>query len=93
MTEVSKTPRQRWLDCAFLSVGLRPMFLAAALWAVLAMCLWVAMLSGFLDLPTRFDPISWHSHEFLFGRYTRMFRHHYLYFLTPLFCLIFCLIF
>lgn len=67
MTEVGKTPRQRWLDCAFLSVGLRPMFLAAALWAVLAMCLWVAMLSGFLDLPTRFDPISWHSHEFLFG--------------------------
>jgi uncharacterized protein involved in response to NO len=29
--------------------------------------LWVLMLSGHLTLPTAFDPVSWHAHEFLFG--------------------------
>ncbi len=31
------------------------------------MLIWVAMLTGRLDLPTAFDPVSWHAHEFLFG--------------------------
>ncbi len=51
----------------FLSHGFRPFFLSAALWAPLAMALWLAMLTGRLDLPSAFDPVSWHAHEALFG--------------------------
>ena len=56
-----------WTGPAILSFGFRPFFLLAGLWAALAMAVWVAMLSGRTVLPTGFDPISWHAHEFLFG--------------------------
>lgn len=52
---------------AILTYGFRPFFLGAAVWAALAMALWVATLSGHLTLPTAFDPVSWHAREFLFG--------------------------
>lgn len=51
----------------FLHYGFRPMFLAAAGWAIVALILWLAMFFGALQLPTRFDPIAWHVHEMLFG--------------------------
>ena len=56
-----------WTGPAVLSFGFRPFFLLAGLWAALSMILWVAMLAGRLDLPTAFDPVSWHAHEFVFG--------------------------
>src|SRR5690606_14916257 len=56
-----------WTGPAILTFGFRPFFLGAALWAALAMVLWLAMLAGRLDLPAAFDPVSWHAHEFLFG--------------------------
>jgi len=31
------------------------------------MLVWLAALTGAIDLPTRFDRVSWHAHEFLFG--------------------------
>lgn len=52
---------------SFFSAGFRPFFLGAALWAALAMALWIAMLAGAADVPTALDPTSWHAHEFLFG--------------------------
>ncbi|MDE0373803.1 MAG: NnrS family protein [Rhodospirillales bacterium] len=52
---------------AFLSYGYRPFFLSAGLWAPLGIGLWIAVLWGQLDLPTAFDPVSWHAHEALFG--------------------------
>ncbi len=52
---------------AFLSYGFRPFFLFAALWALLAVALWLAMLAGKLELSSAFDPVSWHAHEALFG--------------------------
>ncbi|MGC1503875.1 MAG: NnrS family protein [Sulfitobacter sp.] len=67
MTTHNTKNRRGWQNSAFLSIGLRPLFFMAALWAALAMGLWVAMLSGSIVLPTRFDPVSWHVHEFLFG--------------------------
>lgn len=51
----------------FLGVGLRPFFLAAGLWAAVALAMWIAMLNGQISLPSRFDPLDWHIHEMLFG--------------------------
>ncbi len=56
-----------WRGPALLTYGFRPFFLGAGVWAVVAMLLWVPMLSGLVVLPTAFDPVSWHAHEFLFG--------------------------
>ncbi len=59
-----------WRGPAILTYGFRPFFFGAAVWAAFAMALWVPMLSGALTLPTAFDPVSWHAHEFLFGYLT-----------------------
>ncbi len=56
-----------WAGPAVLSFGFRPFFLLGGLWAAGAMAVWIAMLSGDLTTPTRFDPVAWHAHEFLFG--------------------------
>jgi uncharacterized protein involved in response to NO len=62
------TDRMRaWSGPALLTYGFRPFFLGAALWAALAMALYVPMLTGAVSLPTALDPVSWHAHEFLFG--------------------------
>jgi uncharacterized protein involved in response to NO len=62
------SPRYRaWSGPALLSAGLRPFFLLAAAWAALALPLWLAMLGGYLGLPSAFDPVDWHTHEMLFG--------------------------
>ena len=50
-----------------LSRGFRPFFLCAALWAVIALALWLAILTTGFALPTRFEPIQWHIHEMLLG--------------------------
>ncbi len=52
---------------AVFSLGLRPFFLGAALWAALAMALWVGLLSGAVALPVAWDPVAWHAHAILFG--------------------------
>ncbi|MCX8474792.1 MAG: NnrS family protein [Sphingomonas sp.] len=51
----------------FLRGGFRPFFLGGALWALLVVALWVGVLAGAVELPTRFDPLAWHRHEMLFG--------------------------
>ena len=56
-----------WEGPAILSFGFRPFFLFGSIWAALAMALWVVMLTGRDIVPTAFDPVSWHAHEFLFG--------------------------
>lgn len=52
---------------AFLAQGFRPFFLAAGLWSAGALALWIAVLATGIALPSRFDPLSWHIHEMLFG--------------------------
>ena len=52
---------------ALFSYGFRPFFLAAGIWGAVAIALWIAMLAGRLELPSRFDPLTWHVHEMLFG--------------------------
>ncbi len=56
-----------WKGPAVLSGGFRPMFLMAGIWAGVAMFVWIFMLAGLFELPTRFDMIAWHAHEFLWG--------------------------
>jgi uncharacterized protein involved in response to NO len=56
-----------WTGPAILAYGFRPFFFGGALWAAVAMALWVPVLSGHLTLPTAFDPVSWHAHEVLYG--------------------------
>ena len=52
---------------ALLSYGFRPFFLAAALWACVAMVLWIGLLSGWWSFAIGYGVIAWHAHEFLFG--------------------------
>ncbi|MEX1233505.1 MAG: NnrS family protein [Roseovarius sp.] len=67
MAQTSAEQMRSWQGPALFSFGFRPFFLFAAVWAFLAMLLWIFALSGAIVLPTRFDPVSWHAHEFLFG--------------------------
>lgn len=56
-----------WTGPSILTYGFRPFFLGAGIWAAFSMVLWIPMLMGHVALPTAFDPVSWHAHEFLFG--------------------------
>ncbi|WP_417211617.1 NnrS family protein [Antarctobacter sp.] len=67
MTLTTAQRMRGWTGPALLTYGFRPFFLGAAVWAALAMMLWIGMLTGGLTLPTALDPVSWHAHEFLFG--------------------------
>ncbi len=58
------SPGTRW---PVLTVGLRPFYLGAAGFAVLALPLWVAQLSGMVGLEGYLQGLSWHRHEMLFG--------------------------
>jgi uncharacterized protein involved in response to NO len=60
-------PRLRPESIALLSYGFRPFFLGAALWACIAMVLWIGLLSGWWSFATGYGLIAWHAHEFLFG--------------------------
>ncbi|MGG9998756.1 NnrS family protein [Pseudovibrio ascidiaceicola] len=56
-----------WQGPVLFSYGFRPFFLASAVWAIVLMLLWIPLISGHIELPVAFDPVSWHAHEFLFG--------------------------
>jgi len=60
-------PRLKPESIPLLSYGFRPFFLGAALWAVVAMALWIALLSGAVSFASDYGPVAWHAHEFLFG--------------------------
>ena len=52
---------------AVLSYGFRPFFLGGAIWAIVAVTLWLPMLAGEISVPTAFTPLEWHVHELIFG--------------------------
>lgn len=58
---------RRCEGAAIFTRAFRPFFLAASLWSALALALWIGMLFGGISLPIRFDPLTWHIHEMLFG--------------------------
>lgn len=49
------------------SYGFRPFFLGAALWAVVAMALWLGSIAGLLNLADGYGASAWHAHEMIFG--------------------------
>jgi len=49
------------------SYGFRPFFLGAALWAVIAMVLWIGSLAGLWPLAEGYGALAWHAHEMIFG--------------------------
>ncbi len=49
------------------SYGFRPFFLAAAIWAVITMGLWIGALTGMVDIAASYGTTYWHAHEMLFG--------------------------
>lgn len=67
MTQTSAQHMRAWHGPALFSFGFRPFFLFGTLWAGFGMVLWLAVITGGHALPTLFDPVAWHAHEFLFG--------------------------
>ena len=51
----------------FLKEGFRPLFMAAGIWAALAVPVWVAVWSGLISYNGIFPPQVWHIHEMMFG--------------------------
>ena len=52
---------------AVLGLGFRPFFLLGAIWAIVAMLVWLLVLAGAVVLPTHFGAVDWHVHELLYG--------------------------
>ncbi len=68
MVGIMAIPRYRpHAGPAVLSAGFRPFFLLAALWAALAVPLWLVVFGGIADVPTALAPALWHAHEMIFG--------------------------
>jgi len=51
----------------FLSFGFRPFFLGAALFAGVAVPLWILVFAGTIGVNFLYPPREWHVHEMLFG--------------------------
>ncbi|MFV0296729.1 MAG: NnrS family protein [Hyphomicrobiaceae bacterium] len=52
---------------ALVSFGFRPFFLFGAVWAALAVAIFVLAFEGYIELPSVFAPVIWHQHEMIFG--------------------------
>lgn len=60
------SPRHSYSGPDFLSQGFRPFFLGAAIWAPLALALWLGTWLGHAPVWMQYDA-QWHMHEMLFG--------------------------
>jgi uncharacterized protein involved in response to NO len=58
---------QPYAGPALFSYGFRPFFLFGALYAALAIPVWLIAFSGKLELDTALAPRDWHVHEMLYG--------------------------
>ncbi|WP_284279032.1 NnrS family protein, partial [Sphingobium jiangsuense] len=58
---------RRPVASVFLRGAFRPFFLGGALWAAVALALWLLSFSGLIGLPGAMEPPVWHRHEMLFG--------------------------
>lgn len=61
-------PRLRpFAGLPLLSYGFRPFFFFGALYAALAVLIWMPFYFGEVGLPTAFTPRDWHAHEMIYG--------------------------
>jgi len=58
---------QAYAGPALFSYGFRPFFLCGAIYAGLAVLVWMPIFTGEFTLPTAFAPRDWHAHEMLYG--------------------------
>ena len=63
----SSTPTPAHRDWPVLRLGFRPFYLGAALFAMLAVPFWVAVLLGHAPVALPVPALWWHAHEMLFG--------------------------
>ena len=66
-TQGTANAYRNWMGAAIWGRGFRPFFLAAALWAVIAIGIWPFVFADIIEIPTAFSPIDWHAHEMIFG--------------------------
>src|SRR5262249_44648049 len=59
--------RREYAGPVLFSYGFRPFFLGGALWAALAVLLWLPQYFGELSRPPALTPLDWHIHEMLYG--------------------------
>lgn len=59
--------RRDYAGPAIFSYGFRPFFMGGAVWAALAILLWIPLYTGDLVLPSAISPLHWHVHEMLYG--------------------------
>jgi uncharacterized protein involved in response to NO len=59
--------RRDYAGPAIFSYGFRPFFFGGALWAALAVALWLPQYFGEITLPIAIGPLDWHIHEMLYG--------------------------
>lgn len=64
---IAEVKRRAKAGPALLQNGFRPFFLAAGLWATLAVPFWVLTFTGTIPMADGFDPLLWHPHKMLFG--------------------------
>ncbi len=60
-------PAGKVLNSVFLALGFRPFYLLAAIFAFLALPLWLASYMGLVQWNGYLRGMSWHSHEMIFG--------------------------
>jgi len=63
----SATASRAWRGPTVLGRGFRPFFLAAGVWAIVGMALWLAIFNDAIQIPTAFSAVDWHAHEMIFG--------------------------
>src|SRR5512143_2838202 len=67
LTPAALQRRRDYDGPALFSYGFRPFFLAAGLWAIVGILLWIPQYVGKLSVPTHMSPLDWHIHEMLYG--------------------------
>jgi len=67
-TETVSPRRKRQAETIpFLTLGFRPFFLLAGIWAALGLPLSILLMEGLVPLSGPLDVLAWHRHEMLFG--------------------------
>jgi uncharacterized protein involved in response to NO len=59
--------RRDYSGPAIFSYGFRPFFLGGAIWAALAILIWIPLYMGALTWRSPLAPLDWHIHEMLYG--------------------------